>query len=250
MEAPDPGGDRPGFFVAEGLVVVARLLTSGLRVRSVVADRQRFERLAGPLGDLGAPVYVVEGQTLSAAAGFPVHRGILAAADRYPLPGWRSLAAGAQRVAVLEGINDHENLGAIFRNAAGLGIDAVLLCPRSCDPFYRRSVRVSMGHVLTVPWARIDPWPQALVELKGSGYTLIALTPGGVPIDRFPAPGGIPLALLVGAEGPGLSPAALDAADHRLAIPMRPAVDSLNVASAAAVAFWALRVPSPSTLDN
>lgn len=242
MEAPDPDRGDPGFFVAEGLTVVGRLLASGHRVRSVVADPLRYERLAGVVGDVGAPVYVVANDVLCAAAGFDVHRGVLATADRWPVPAAAALLGQTRRVAVLEGINDHENLGALFRNAAGLGIEAVLLCPRCCDPLYRRSVRVSMGYVLTVPWARLAPWPEALGSLPAAGLTVVALTPTGEPIDGVAALAAQPLALLLGAEGPGLSPAALAAADCRVAIPMRPGVDSLNVASAAAVAFWQLRV--------
>ncbi|MGH7535498.1 MAG: TrmH family RNA methyltransferase [Gemmatimonadales bacterium] len=243
MEAPDSGRGLPGFFVAEGLTVVGRLLASGRRVRSVVADPPRYERLADALGGREAPVYVVPNDVLCAAAGFDVHRGVLAAADRWSLPDPSDLLHGARRVAVLEGINDHENLGALFRNAAGLGIDAVLLCPRCCDPLYRRSVRVSMGHVMTIPWARLDPWPHALAVLAAAGFTLVALTPQGRAIDTVPGVAEGPVAVLLGAEGPGLSPAALAAADHRLAIPMHAGVDSLNVASAAAVAFWELRTP-------
>ena len=242
MEAPDPDSGLPGFFVAEGLTVVSRLLGSPHRVRSVVADPIRYERLR-PVGRAGVPVYVVPNEVLCAAAGFPVHRGVLAAADRWPLPDWRAAVDGARRVLVLEGINDHENLGVIFRNAAGLGADAVLLCPQCCDPLYRRSVRVSMGHVLTVPWTRLEPWPGALKELRGSGFSLVALSPAGDPIEHLTPGADERLALLVGAEGPGLSAAALAIADQRTAIPMRHGVDSLNVASATAVALWALRIP-------
>lgn len=248
MEAPDAELGRPGFFVAEGLSVVERLLRSGRRVRSVVADPLRYQRLGPALAAEGSPpVYVVPNEVLCAAAGFDVHRGVLAAADRWPLPVASELAAGAARVAVFEGINDHENLGALFRNAAGLGIDAVFLCPRCCDPLYRRSVRVSMGHVLTVPWARLDPWPGALDGLREQGFTLVALTPGGSGIAELAGCVAGPVAILVGAEGPGLSPAALAGADHRAAIPMHPGVDSLNVASAAAIAFWELRRISHSS---
>jgi tRNA G18 (ribose-2'-O)-methylase SpoU len=242
LEAPDPDRGVPGFFVAEGLTVVSRLLGSRHRVRSVVADPIRYERLR-PVGRDGVPVYVVPNEVLCAAAGFEVHRGVLAAADRWPLPDWRAAVAGARRVLVLEGINDHENLGVIFRNAAGLGADAVLLCPQCCDPLYRRSVRVSMGHVLTVPWTRLGPWPGVLEELRSCGFSLVALTPAGEPIGNLITGPDDRLALLVGAEGPGLAAAALAAADRSAAIPMSPGVDSLNVASATAVALWALQIP-------
>jgi len=152
------------------------------------------------------------------------------------------LVARSQHLAVLEGINDHENLGALFRNAAALGVDAVLLGPGCADPLYRRSVRVSMGEVFAVPYARLAPWPGALDEVRAAGYTLLALTPahGAVPLQRLPAAARRRPALLLGAEGPGLSRAALAASDLRVAIPMRNGVDSLNVAAAAAVAFWEL----------
>ncbi|MGH9039371.1 MAG: TrmH family RNA methyltransferase [Acidimicrobiia bacterium] len=238
MEAPDPAGGHPGFFVAEGPTVITRLLESDCRVRSVLVDAARFERLEERLEGIAASVYVAERPVLAAACGFDVHRGALAAADRWPLPAPGDLLARARRVAVLEGINDHENLGALFRNAAGLGIDAVLLCPRCADPLYRRSVRVSMGHVLSVPWARLEPWPEALSDLKEAGFTIVALTPapGAEPIAAPTGDGR--LALLLGAEGPGLTEAALARADRRVRIPMAAGTDSLNVASAAAVAFY------------
>lgn len=245
MEAPDAAGTA-GFFVAEGSQVIRRLLASGRRVRSVLVDPARLESLGADLAGLPVPVYVAEPEVLAGVAGFDVHRGALASADRWPLPDPADLLRSARRVAVLEGINDHENLGALFRNAAGLGVDAVLLCPRCCDPLYRRSVRVSMGHVLSVPWARLKAWPEGLEEVRAAGFTLVALTPGpgAEPLDRFADAGtGLPpprLAVLVGAEGPGLSEGALAAADRRLCIPMARGVDSLNVASAAAVAFYAL----------
>ncbi len=250
LEAGRPEAQSPGFFVAEAAPVVERLLASGRRVRSVLVDDRRLERLGPRLADIDAPVYVADPSVLAAVAGFDVHRGALACADRWPLPDPGSLLAGARRIVILEGINDHENLGVLFRNAAGLGMDAVVLCPRCCDPLYRRSVRVSMGHVLSVPWTRLDPWPDALSTVREAGFTLVALTPdpGAAPIGDFAQQAHTGahdrLAVLVGAEGPGLSPAALAASDHRLRIPMRPGVDSLNVASAAAVAFFALGAPS------
>jgi tRNA G18 (ribose-2'-O)-methylase SpoU len=238
LEAPDPDGGHPGFFVAEGATVIGRLAGSGRRVRSVLVDPARAERLAPLLQALPAPVYVAARPVLAAACGFDVHRGALAAADRWPLPAPAALLEGARRVAVLEGINDHENLGALFRNAAGLGIDAVLLCPRCADPLYRRSVRVSMGHVLSVPWARLEPWPDALNDVRDAGFTLAALTPGPDAEVLTGALGPGPVALLIGAEGPGLSAETLSLADRRLRIPMAAGADSLNVASAAAVAFY------------
>ena len=240
MEQADDTG--PGFFVAEGGHALTRLLASGRRIRSVLVDPVRLEALGDELAGLEAPVLVAEQPTLRAVAGFPVHRGVLAAADRWPLPDAGALLAGAARIAVLEDINDHENLGVIFRSAGSLGLDAVLLSPRCCDPLYRRSVRVSMGHVLGVPWTRLEPWPDALAALAGAGFTVAAFTPAAAaePLADWSPTAGERVAVLLGAEGPGLSPAALAAASRRLTIPMRRPDDSLNVGSAAAIAFYAL----------
>lgn len=245
MERPADG--HPGFFVAEGAHALHRLLASGRRIRSVLVDPLRLRALGDQLARLEAPVLVADQPTLRAVAGFPVHRGVLAAADRWPFPDPAELLAGARRVAILEDINDHENLGVIFRSAGSLGIDAVLLSPRCCDPLYRRSVRVSMGHVLAVRWTRLAPWPDALPSVAGAGFTLAALTPAADAqslSDWSPAPGER-VAVLVGAEGPGLSPAALNVARRRLTIPMRRPEDSLNVGSAAAIAFYALGPAGP-----
>lgn len=246
MERPDDG--RPGFFVAEGAHALQRLLASGRRLRSVLVDQIRLEALADVLGGLDAPVLVADQATLRAVAGFPVHRGVLAAADRWELPDPAEMLAGARRVAILEDINDHENLGVIFRSAGSLGVDALLLSPRCCDPLYRRSVRVSMGHVLAVPWTRLEPWPEALDRVAGAGFSLVALTPAAdaEPLTVWNPAAEERAAVLLGAEGPGLSPAALAAAHRRLTIPMRQAEDSLNVGSAAAIAFYALISPNAS----
>ena len=250
MERPDDGS--PGFFVAEGAHALQRLLRSGRRLRSVLVDQIRLEALADVLGGLEAPVLVADQPTLRAVAGFPVHRGVLAAADRWELPDPAEMLAVARRVAILEDINDHENLGVIFRSAGSLGVDAMLLSPRCCDPLYRRSVRVSMGHVLSVPWSRLEPWPEGLDRVTGAGFSLVALTPAA---DADPLTGWNPtaedrVAVLLGAEGPGLSPAALAAAHRRVTIPMRQAEDSLNVGSAAAIAFYALTSPNASVTTS
>ena len=152
------------------------------------------------------------------------------------------MSRSARVLAVLEGVNDHENLGALFRNAAGFGIDGVVLDPTTADPLYRRSVRVSMGHVLGVPWTRFPAWPEGLDEVRAAGFTVVALTPapGSESIEDLAADPPERVALLVGAEGPGLSDAALAAADRRVRIPLSSSVDSLNVATAAAIAFHRL----------
>jgi tRNA G18 (ribose-2'-O)-methylase SpoU len=192
-----------------------------------------------------APVVVRPDAEVEAITGFPFHRGVLAAADRRPLPRLVDVLRGAELVVVAEGLSDHENVGALFRNAAAFGADAVLLDPATADPLYRRSVRVSLGHVLRVPWTRLATWPDGLGQLRRRGFELLALTPAdqAVPIDavaRDIAARRPQVALLVGAEGPGLSDAALMASDRRVRIPIAGSVDSLNVATAAAVALHRL----------
>jgi tRNA G18 (ribose-2'-O)-methylase SpoU len=175
---------------------------------------------------------------LSEVIGFRLTRGVLASADRIPPPPLATLLGRARAVAVLEALNDFENIGAVFRNAAAFGVDAVLLDPRCADPLYRRSVRVSMGHVLRVPFAVLPgAWPQSLAVVRQAGFRLLALTPrtDATRLSRVRPPER--WAVLLGAEGPGLSDAALDAADEIVRIPMAAGVDSLNVATAAAVAF-------------
>src|SRR5690606_36441821 len=178
----------------------------------------------------------------AAITGFAFHRGVLASGARMPLPPAGELLAAARTVAVVEGINDHENLGSLFRNAAAFGVDAVLLDPTTADPLYRRSVRVSVGHVLRVPWTPVGDWPAALDDLRARGFTVVALTPtpGAEDIDALAARPPSRLALLLGAEGPGISPEAGARVDRRVRIPMAAGVDSLNVATAAAIAFHRL----------
>lgn len=216
--------------IVEGLLSVEQLATSGLRVRSVLVTPAKRDRL--PTVD--APVLVAEPAILRATVGFDLHRGVVAAADRPPRNDPEVLLDGATRVLVIERVNDLENLGALFRAARAFNCDAVLLDPETADPLGRRPVRVSMGHVLHVPFARLDRWPDALELVKHAGLTLVALTPGGGPLELPPR-----TALVVGAEGPGLSPAALAAADRLAGIAMAPGVDSLNVATAAAIALHA-----------
>ncbi len=228
--------DRRGVVIAEGVNVVERLVTSPYPVRAVAGVAARIDALRPVLEPLDVPVLVVDKWTLSGAAGFRVTRGVLASADRPPAPDVGALLRRSNRVAVLEALNDFENLGALFRNAAAFGVDAVLLDPQCADPLYRRSVRVSMGHVLRVPFAVLPgAWPQSLDALRD--FTVLAMTPGSSasPLREIAVPER--WAVLLGAEGPGLSPAALAAADHRVRIPMASGVDSLNVATAAAVAF-------------
>jgi tRNA G18 (ribose-2'-O)-methylase SpoU len=226
-----------GVFIAEGELVIRQLLTSPYPVRSVLLTPARHQRLAAALADLDAPVFVAPAAVLRAVAGFNLHRGAVAAAARPAPRDPLSLLAQSRTVAILEGLNDHENLGALFRSASALGVDAVLLAPGSADPLYRRSVRVSMGAVLRLPFATLSPWPGALADVVGAGFELVALTPrpGAEPVAAFRPAGAV--ALLVGSEGRGLSEAALAAAPRHVRIPMRSGVDSLNVAAAAAIAF-------------
>ncbi|WP_375497518.1 TrmH family RNA methyltransferase [uncultured Jatrophihabitans sp.] len=229
--------DRRGIVIAEGVNVVERLLSSPYRVRAVVGVPARLEALAPHLRELDAPVLAVDKWLLSQVVGFRVTRGVLASADRPAPLDPDELIARSDRIAVLESLNDFENLGSLFRNAAAFGVDAVLLDPQCADPLYRRSVRVSMGHVLRVPFAVLPgQGPAALDQVRAHGHRVLALTPRGEQLLRsLDAPPR--WALLLGAEGPGLTPATLAAADMRVRIPMAGGVDSLNVATAAAVAF-------------
>jgi tRNA G18 (ribose-2'-O)-methylase SpoU len=237
----EPGGDTPGLFIAEGALVLRRLLASRYRIRSVLVTPQRYGPLAADLAATSAPVYLASQPVMNAVAGFDLHRGVLAAADRRPLPRVADLLAGARRVAVLENVNDHENLGVIFRSAAALGIEALLLSPECCDPLYRRSVRVSMGHVLDVAFGVLAPWPEALSTVCDAGFRLVALTPDPSVTDirDLGLARAERVALMLGAEGPGLSEGAMQRATVRARIAMVAGVDSLNVGSAAAIAFHA-----------
>lgn len=238
-----------GLFIAEGELVLRRALRAGYQPRSFLVDAKRVDQLAD-LTDLtgaGAPVYAATQDVLEKATGFHVHRGVLASFHRGEPLTAAAVLATARRVVVLEDVNNHTNLGAVFRGAAALGIDAVLLSPSCADPLYRRSVRVSMGEVFAVPYAKIERWPTGLDQLREAGFTVLAMTPApdAVPIQRLTAAERERAALLLGAEGPGLTAAAQAASDVRVVIPMRRGVDSLNVAAAAAVAFWELGRDDP-----
>ena len=234
----DASARRDGVFIAESAPVIRQALASGYRVRSLLVTPHRYAELGDPDGV--DRVFVADPPIVRAIAGFDVHRGALAAVERPALPPLAELLAGARRLAIVEGVSDHENMGSLFRNAAAFGIDAVLLCPRCSDPLYRRSVRVSMGNVLHVPFTRVDPWPDALSLVQAAGFSTIALTPAGDEAIDDVGPVARP-AFLVGAEGPGLSEAALRVADRRVRIEMARQVDSVNVATAAAIAFYAIR---------
>ncbi len=229
------------FLIAEGVTVIRRLTTSPLRIRSVLGTPRRLAALADDLRSVAAPIYVASPEVLAATVGFDLHRGAIASADR-PTPLPIEQLASMRTIAVLEGLNDHENLGAIARSARALGVEALLLDPTCADPYYRRSVRVSMGEILHLPIAFAERWPQAILDLRAAGVTVAALTPepSADDIGEWLRPGG-PLAILLGAEGPGLTERALTSADARLRIPISPDVDSVNVGHAAAIAFALLR---------
>lgn len=230
-----------GMFVAEGEKVIRRAVAAGYRMRSMLLEDKWLPGLADLVGDLDAPVLVAGRDVLDQVTGYAVHRGALAAMARRPLPDPGQLLVGARRVVVLEDLTNHTNVGAVFRAAAGLGVDAVLVTARCADPLYRRSVRVSMGGVFAVPWTRLPRWPAGVADLRTAGFTVaaLALTPHAVDLRTLAAEPPPRLALLLGAEGDGLAPATLAAADLVVRISMAGGVDSLNVASAAAVAFWA-----------
>jgi tRNA G18 (ribose-2'-O)-methylase SpoU len=237
---PDlPGGK--GLVIAEGVLVAQRMLASRFTPHAFLGTDRRLGELSIGLTAVPAPYYRASAEVMADVVGFHLNRGVLAAARRPPELAVGDVLANARTIAVLEGVNDHENLGAIFRNAAGLGVDAVIFGQGCADPLYRRAVRVSMGHALLVPFAKADHWPADLYRLRDNGFRLLAMTPSpqartlAEVIDDLQDE---KVAVLVGAEGPGLSDAALRAADVRVRIPMARGTDSLNVATAAALAFY------------
>jgi len=241
-----------GLFIAEGTKVISRAARAGYPVRSLLLAQSR----AGDLADLAVavppghdvPAYVLPDAVAERLTGYRVHRGALASMRRVELPAVTGVLAGASRIVVLEDLVDHGNVGAIFRCAAALGIDAVILSPRCADPLYRRSVKVSMGAVFAIPYGRMTDWRDGLAELRSAGFTLLALTPDEQAVPIAAALGSLSspnepakAALLLGTEGDGLSSRWLHEADEAVRIPMNPAaraagVDSLNVVAAAAIA--------------
>jgi tRNA G18 (ribose-2'-O)-methylase SpoU len=253
-------------FVVEGRLAVDRLLTSAYTVRSLLVDDHQVTTASDVVATIrarGAPVFVGSRALVASTVGFALHRGVVAVANRpSPVDPGRLLldAAGTSApegtlplVAVLEGLNDHENIGALFRNAAAFGVAGILLDPTCADPLYRRSIRVSVGHVLHIPFSRLVPWPTGLDQVRAAGFVIAALAPRSPADSSVPAmspaelkawisgSGGlVGVAVLLGAEGPGLTDTALAVSDVVISIPMANGVDSLNVATAAAVAFYAL----------
>ena len=231
-----------GLFIAEGEKVVRRAVEAGYEPRSFLMAERWLEGLSDVLATADAPCYVVTEGLAEQVTGFHVHRGALASLHRRPLPSVDDVLDGARTVLVLEDIVDHTNVGAILRSGAALGVDAVLLSPRCADPLYRRSVKVAMGAVFSLPWTRVADWYDALPDLsrrerhrdgREAAPDAVPLEDAVRGLDRF--------ALVLGGEGHGLSPRWEQAADRRAIIPMAPGIDSLNVAAATAVACYALQ---------
>ncbi|HYB81849.1 MAG TPA: RNA methyltransferase [Mycobacterium sp.] len=230
-----------GLVIAEGVLVVQRMLASRFTPHALLGTDRRLSELKDDLAGTQAPFYRTSADVMARVVGFHLNRGVLAAARRVPESSVAQVVDGARTVAVLEGVNDHENLGSIFRNAAGLGVDAVVFGSGCADPLYRRAVRVSMGHALLVPYARASNWPADLVMLQQNGFQLLAMTPHSKACalpEAMAAARDECIAVVVGAEGPGLTAATLRLSDVRVRIPMSRGTDSLNVATAAAVAFY------------
>ena len=239
------------FFITEGYVAIERLIESGHVVRSVLLAPSRVTRFEPHLdgfADAGIPIFVAERETIAHVVGFDMHRGVIAAAERRKHPGLKELASTSSRVAVLEGLNDAENLGAIARAARAFGIDGLVIDSKCTDPYSRRTVRVSMGEVLFLPIVRIaEPdWPGAFNVLESAGFETWAMTPRPEATDLWSMVVPDRLAVVFGAEGPGLAERTMTASSRRVRIPISPEVDSLNVGHAAAVTFAALTRPTIS----
>ena len=228
-----------GIYIAESALVLERALRAGHTPRAVLALGNTVDEAVALVGP-DVPVFSGPPELLEQLTGYLLHRGLIAAMDRPPLPSPESLLEGARRVIILENVADPTNVGAIFRSVGAIGADAVLVTPRCSDPFYRRAIRVSMGTVLQVPWTRLGDWTSTRELLTASGFHVaaLALTPDAVSLRDFVAPE--KLALVLGAEGDGLTDEAIAAADTVVQIPMAHGIDSLNVGAAAAVAMWAL----------
>jgi tRNA G18 (ribose-2'-O)-methylase SpoU len=235
-------GGEHGLYLAESLLVLQRALRAGHVPRSVLALGASAAEALEAVGDYDIPIFVGAPELLEQLTGYLLHRGLIASMHRPALPSPAALLARARRVVVLENVVDPTNVGAIFRSVAAIGADAVLVTPRCSDPYYRRSIRVSMGTVLQVPWTRVGDWASTRALLNSSGFHVaaLALTSDAVPLRDFAAHAPERVALVLGTEGDGLTEEALAAADTIVQIPMRHGIDSLNVAAAAAVAMYAL----------
>ena len=236
-----------GLYLAESEKVIRRALATGHQPRAFLMGERWLTDLADVVEEAeakGVPVYTGTAEVIEGITGYNLHRGALASMHRPQLPSLAEVLEGARRVLVIEDVVDHTNVGAVFRSAAALGTDAVLVTPRCADPLYRRAIRVSMGTVFQVPWTRIDPWPAGIEDLRAAGFTVaaLALAPDAIGLDELSADPPERLALVLGTEGDGLARRTIGRVDVTLTIPMTGVVDSLNVAAAGAVAAWELRV--------
>jgi tRNA G18 (ribose-2'-O)-methylase SpoU len=232
-----------GLYIAESRKVIERALAAGHIPRSVLCPTEWLESVLDIVADYPeCPVFVGESSVLEEITGFHIHRGALASMHRPAERDVAALLAQASTIVILEDVVDHTNVGAVFRSVAGLGADAVLVTPSCADPLYRRSIRVSMGTVLQVPWARIGAWDEATAMLHSLGFHIaaLALSDDATDLRTFAASRPEKVAIVLGTEGDGLSTAALASADSIVTIPMMRGVDSLNVAAASAVALYAL----------
>lgn len=232
-----------GIYIAESTMVVQRAISVGHVPRSFLLARKYLPQLKAEFARYpDAPIFVGEDAELEALTGFHLHRGALAAMQRPAPLELDAVLEKSSRIAILEDIADHSNLGAMLRSAAGLGVDAVLLTPNCVDPLYRRSVRVSMGTALTIDWVRLGTWPADLERVREHGYRILAmeLTEDATPLDELVPQPGEKIAMILGNEGRGVRPETLQAVDQSVIIPMARQVASLNVAAASAVAFWQL----------
>ncbi|MGR6901908.1 TrmH family RNA methyltransferase [Glutamicibacter sp. BSL13] len=232
-----------GIYIAESTMVVQRAISVGHVPRSFLLARKYLPQLEAEFARYpDAPIFVGEDAELEALTGFHLHRGALAAMQRPAPLELDAVLEKSSRIAILEDIADHSNLGAMLRSAAGLGVDAVLLTPNCVDPLYRRSVRVSMGTALTIDWVRLGTWPADLERVREHGYRILAmeLTEDATPLDELVPQPGEKIAMILGNEGRGVRPETLQAVDQSVIIPMARQVASLNVAAASAVAFWQL----------
>ncbi|WP_223261492.1 TrmH family RNA methyltransferase [Glutamicibacter arilaitensis] len=232
-----------GLYIAESTKVVQRAINAGHVPRSFLLAAKHLDQLAEEFNRFpDAPIFIGDDRQLQDLVGFHLHRGAMASMNRPEPLDLSQVLEASSRVAILEDIADHTNLGAIIRSASGLGVDAVLLTPKCVDPWYRRSARVSMGTVFDLPWVRMLSWPGDIQTLKQHGYQMLAmeLTDDAIPLNEVQIAAGQKVAMILGNEGRGVTAQALEAVDQTVIIPMHREVDSLNVGAASAIAFWHL----------
>ncbi|MEF9873975.1 MULTISPECIES: RNA methyltransferase [Actinomycetes] len=232
-----------GLYIAESTKVVQRAINAGHVPRSFLLAEKHLDQLTEEFNRFpDAPIFIGDDRQLQDLVGFHLHRGAMAAMNRPEPLDLDEVLEASSRVAILEDIADHTNLGAIIRSASGLGVDAVLLTPKCVDPWYRRSARVSMGTVFDLPWVRMLSWPEDIQTLKRHGYEMLAmeLTEDAIPLNEVEIKSGQKVAMILGNEGRGVTDEALAAVDRTVIIPMYREVDSLNVGAASAIAFWHL----------